>query len=271
MLDKNRFVKDLGELVALESLSDRTGVAEKILDLIVSKIDKRVRVERFENGVARILVAGVGEDIFKPEIGYMVHADVVAGRPDQFEMKVDGDRLIGRGTYDMKFSIPMGVELLNTIVRNGFGASMSLVVTTDEEIGGFAGANYLAEKLDFRPKVLVVPDGGNDFGLVNKSKGVCQLLIAAKGKPTHASKPWNGKNANDMLVKLASELLKRYEKNNANETWETTMNIGQINGGVSANQVCPEAMMKLDFRFPETSSVEKIVEEVKTLVGEIDG
>jgi acetylornithine deacetylase/succinyl-diaminopimelate desuccinylase-like protein len=42
----------------------------------------------------------------------MVHIDVVAGRDDQFEMKVEGNRAIGRGTCDMKFSIPLGIALL---------------------------------------------------------------------------------------------------------------------------------------------------------------
>jgi succinyl-diaminopimelate desuccinylase len=30
------------------------------------------------------------------------HLDVVPGRPEQFEPRVEGDRLIGRGAYDMK-------------------------------------------------------------------------------------------------------------------------------------------------------------------------
>ena len=30
------------------------------------------------------------------------HIDVVPGRPEQFEPRVDGDRLVGRGAYDMK-------------------------------------------------------------------------------------------------------------------------------------------------------------------------
>ena len=30
------------------------------------------------------------------------HLDVVPGREEQFEPRVEGDRLIGRGAYDMK-------------------------------------------------------------------------------------------------------------------------------------------------------------------------
>ena len=30
------------------------------------------------------------------------HLDVVPGRPEQFTPRIDGDRLYGRGAYDMK-------------------------------------------------------------------------------------------------------------------------------------------------------------------------
>ncbi len=48
------------------------------------------------------------------------------------------------------------------------------------------------------------------------------------------------------------------------------MNIGKIQGGVSANQVCPEASVVLDFRFPETTSFQAIFDEVKSLAKKID-
>ena len=33
------------------------------------------------------------------------HIDVVPGRPEQFHPTLDGDRLIGRGSYDMKGAV----------------------------------------------------------------------------------------------------------------------------------------------------------------------
>ena len=48
------------------------------------------------------------------------------------------------------------------------------------------------------------------------------------------------------------------------------MNIGQIQGGISTNQVCPEAVMKLDFRYPETDSIKNILGVVTKLAKQIE-
>ena len=50
-----------------------------------------------------VLVADVGSR--RPDAPCIVfhgHLDVVPGRPEQFEPRVQGDRLLGRGSYDMK-------------------------------------------------------------------------------------------------------------------------------------------------------------------------
>ena len=48
-----------------------------------------------------LLTATVGPDA-GPTIVLHGHLDVVPGRPEQFEPRIDGDRLYGRGAYDMK-------------------------------------------------------------------------------------------------------------------------------------------------------------------------
>lgn len=266
-MNKNIFIKQLKELVEIKTLSGDVEANKKALDLVQGWLDKKLQIMRYKNGKAEILVASVKVGM-TPDICYMVHMDVVAGTEEQFEMKVIGDKLYGRGTCDMKFSIPLGVALINDAAQKGL--DFCLVITTDEETGGLEGAKYLKEELGFAPKLLIVPDGGEDLNFVDKAKGVCQLSVVAKGKPAHASRPWMGKNALTNIVKLSNKLLEGYEDNNLVEGWSTTMNIGVINGGVSTNQVCAEAEMKLDFRYPESDSIESIKNKVEALAKEID-
>ena len=260
-MKKDEFVRQLTKLVSFETVTGNVAENSKALDYIETLLDGNAVVKRVKNKNAEILIAGNSKSI-TPDMGYMVHMDVVSGKPEQFKARVEDDKIFGRGASDMKFSIPIGVALLNKIIADKSKLSFSLAITTDEEVGGFAGGAYLAEKLKFRPKVLIVPDGGDNLTFVNKAKGVCQLVITAKGSPAHASRPWMGKNALDMLSTLSMELLKIYGKNNLKENWNTTMNTGQIQGGISINQVCPEAVMKVDFRYPETDSVENITKTV---------
>lgn len=240
----------------------------KALDYVETLLDKKAVVKRVKNKNTEILLAG-NKNLTSPDVGYMVHMDIVAGRPDQFSLKQKGDRLFGRGVSDMKFSIPLGIFLLNELTRKKSKISFTLAITTDEEIGGFDGGLYLAEKLKFRPKALVVPDGGDNMNFVSKAKGVCQIVVTSKGSPAHASRPWMGKSALEPLAKLLTELVKIYGKNSLKPNWNTTMNVGVIQGGTSVNQVCPEATMKLDFRYPESDSIKKITARVNSLAKKI--
>jgi len=267
-MDTNKLVEQLGRLVELRTLPGDTLANAKALDYVETLVDKKVIKERFTNGNAEVLILSVNKT-YTPEICYMVHMDVVAGRDDQFKMEVDGDRLVGRGTCDMKFSIPVGIALLNKAIKNGLDFAM--VITTDEETGGLDGGKYLADIKGYAPKLLIVPDGGVNLNFVDRTKGVCQLKIVATGAAAHASRPWLGENALEMIVELAHELKKEYHEDNIKEGWATTMNIGTINGGISTNQVCPSAEMKIDFRYPETDSVEKIVEKVKKMIDKVPG
>lgn len=261
-MTKEDLIKQLGDLVAYKTLPGEVEKNSKALDYVRNLIGEGVEVERFKNGKAEVLIAQTTKGN-SPKYCYMVHMDVVAGREDQFEMKIEADRAIGRGTCDMKFSIPLGVALLNEARDKKI--DFCLMITTDEEVGGFEGAKPIAER-GFAPQILIVPDGGENLNFVDKAKGVCQLRLVAKGIPAHASRPWQGKNAIDSLILLGAELLKIYGGNSLIETWETTMCIGTINGGISTNQVCPEAEMKIDFRYPETDSIENITSVVEKIV-----
>jgi len=267
-MENKLFIEQIKKLVAFKTLSGDFEENSKALDYVETLIGKKADVERIRNKNTEILIAGNSKTM-SPDVGYMAHMDVVAAKEEQFTLIQKGDKLFGRGASDMKFSIPIGIALLNELIRNKSKLSFSLVVTTDEEVGGFDGEAYLAEKLKFRPKCLIIPDGGDNLSFVSKAKGVCQLIIASKGSPAHASRPWMGKNALEPIIELGNKLMKIYGKNSLKENWNTTMNIGTIQGGISTNQVCPEAVMKLDFRYPETDSIGKITDKVKKLAREI--
>ncbi len=269
MLKKEELIKQLDQLVRLPTLPGNFAENQKALDLVVSWLAKSAQIVRLENKGTEILLAS-NQKTMTPDFGYMVHMDVVAAPDSMFKVSVDGDRLLGRGVSDMKFSVPLGVALLNELIEQKSDLSFTLCITTDEEVGGYAGGAWLAKEYGWKPKTLIVPDGGDNLRFVEKGKGVCQLQVTSTGVATHASRVWEGKNAIPSLAKLTVELDKLFGKTNQSETWETTLNFGQFNAGISVNQVCDLAVLRLDFRFPETSSVEEIEAMVKKLAKAID-
>lgn len=269
MLKQQQLIKQLDQLVSFKTLTGDVVENRKALDYVLSLISSKAIINQTKNKETEILLAS-NVKTNSPDFGYMVHIDVVAASTKLFKMCQKEDILLGRGVSDMKFSIPLGIALLNELIEAKSKISFCLAITTDEEVGGFDGADFLANEMKWRPKTLIVPDGGDNFQFVEKAKGVCQLLVTSKGKATHASRPWEGRNALPSICKLASRLADQYKESNTTKGWSTTMNIGQLNGGISANQVCDKATLKLDFRFPENNSIAKIESEVRKLAQEID-
>lgn len=270
-MERKEFKNSLRELVEIPTVSEKNNLKESAmaLDLVESWADSSVSRKRVKNGKAEILLLGNG-NLINPDIGYLVHIDVVDGDPGLFKMKEKKGKFYGRGVSDMKYSIPIGIKILNTLANSNSTTSMTVAITTDEEVGGGKGGAHLARAMKFRPKVLIVPDGGDNFVFVNKSKGVAHIWVESKGVATHASTPWLGKNAIVPLVSLSNRLVETYEKNSVKQNWKTTMNIGVLQGGKSTNQVCGEAILKLDFRFPESRSARELSNEVKSLAVKID-
>ncbi len=269
MLTKPNFLTQLERLVSFKTLPGEVESNARALDYIQSLLSPKAKVKRLKNGQAEILLAG-NTSSKTPQFGYLVHVDVVAGSPGMFKMKQENGQVFGRGVSDMKFSIPLGVALLNELIAAESQTSFSLAITTDEESGGFEGAKYLADDFGWQPAVLIVPDGGDNMNFVDRAKGVAQFEIISRGKSTHASRPWQGKNALPALSQLVVELEHRYGQNSLRENWDTTLNFGTLNGGISTNQVCDFASLKIDFRYPESTSFEEIETELQTLARKID-
>ncbi len=263
------FIKQLKKLVKIQSLADNRQGNEEIIEYIESILPRDAKIIKSQRNGVHTLIAG-NNNLEKPDIAYLAHADVVSASPNQFNLKIDGDKLIGRGVSDMKFAIPIGIALLKEVITKRLNINFVLVITTDEEVGGANGIELLSSEKNFKPKSVIVPDWGDNFVFTNKSKGVAMIQTSSVGKKAHASEIWNGKDANRSLCELATKLLEKYGENNLNKTWETTMNIGVIQGGVASNQVCDSAFMKLDFRFPETRTAKEIFSEVKNIAKKID-
>ena len=76
------------------------------------------------------------------DIIFCGHIDVVPGNSKQFKAKIIGNKMYGRGTYDMKGHDAVMIKLMKNLNTN---YKIALFLTSDEEQGGFKGTDILLD------------------------------------------------------------------------------------------------------------------------------
>ena len=171
------------------------------------------------------------------------------GRPEQFEPRVEGDRLIGRGAYDMKGGLAAMMCALKDLEHQD-RVRVRLVCVPDEE----------SEEIDERSTDAVVTRGlGGDFAITGEptdlhigveAKGVLVMRIEVRGRAAHSSTPWLGDNA----VLKAIDVFRAIESlpftRESSEMFDRpSINLGRIEGGDALNKVPDACTMAVDVRY----------------------
>jgi succinyl-diaminopimelate desuccinylase len=193
------------------------------------------------------------------------HVDVVPGSDNLFNPKQVDGKIFGRGTSDMKFAVACYLHLLNS-VPNLHKKGVSVVLTSDEEIGGTNGTSKLNKLGYFKSDIIFLPDGGDNFSLITAAKGVLHIKITSKGKSAHASRPWEGVNAIDKLNKGWQKLRQQMPIINR-KSWKNTCSLTKIEGGSVVNRIPDLASFYLDIRFTDKSSLNSIIKTVRNCFG----
>lgn len=158
-----------------------------------------------------------GEDASKT-VWIMAHTDIVPPGDlakwtgDPYTLRVEGDRIYGRGVEDNQHGLVSSVfaakALLDLSVKPKF--NVGLLFVADEEVGSNFGIGYLLEKHDLFKKddLILVPDSGDPSGRTIEiaEKSICWLKVETTGKQCHASRPDQGINAFAAASKLASKV-----------------------------------------------------------------
>ena len=131
-------------------------------------------VRYFEhNNVPSVIVT---KNTKTPKVLLAGHFDVVQGEDEQFEPRLRGDKLYGRGALDMKTANSVLMHIMLTAATNNW--DVGLMLTGDEEIGGFNSVKYLLDKEGYSCKLAIIPDGGFAVDVVvSKAKGLLHILF----------------------------------------------------------------------------------------------
>ncbi|MGA9755902.1 MAG: M20 family metallo-hydrolase [Desulfobaccales bacterium] len=144
----------------------------------------------------------------RPEkVWVLSHTDVVPPgdlslwKSDPFTLRVDGDRLYGRGTEDDHHGIVMSLMAVKAFLDLKITPqrTLALALVADEETGNERGLAYLLREqphLFSEKDLIIVPDAGSNDGTMIEvaEKSILWLKLTLLGEQAHASRPHKAKN-----------------------------------------------------------------------------
>ena len=193
------------------------------------------------------------------------HLDVVPGRAEQFTPRIEGDRLYGRGAYDMKGGLAAMMCAVRDLAEQD-AVRVRFVCVPDEE----------SEDIDTRSTDEVVRGGfTGDFAITGEptglhvgvqAKGVLAFRLNVHGRAAHGSTPWLGDNA----VLKAIDVFRRIESlpfsRESSELFDRpSVNLGRIQGGDALNKVPDLCTMVVDIRYLPNQDPGDILEQIRTI------
>lgn len=234
------------KLISIPSVSSDRKQNEKVLKVIKREL-KGFTFREFSKENVRSLLFYTGRKATgKHKILLNAHVDVVPATPEQFIPKIKGNRLYGRGAYDMKSAAAVLIHTFKTIA-NDVAYPIALQIVTDEEIGGKNGTKYQVEKgvtADF-----VITGENSNLQIDTQSKGVLRLAITTRGTSSHGAYPWLGDNAIIKLIKIIEKIHTIYPIPRK-EVFRTTANLTKITSTNSAANKVPDlACAEFDIRY----------------------
>ena len=265
---KEKILDITEKLVEIESIASKPEKLKEIVDVVEDYFsNKGLYIERYiRNHKHSIVISNTKEK--KKKIILNAHLDVVAAEKKLFKLKRDGDRITGRGVFDMKTFAAMLMLATENITQIRSDLSLALIMSTDEEIGGEHGTKYLLNEKEYSCDIAYIPDGGGHFNILTEEKGLLVLKITAQGTTAHSAYLWRGDNAIVKLLNLYKELQKIYPNPQSDNEWRTSINLSKIEGGNTLNKVPEKAVMYLDIRFPYPVLAESIIEKIRTLIND---
>ncbi|KAI5810158.1 hypothetical protein DFH27DRAFT_178066 [Peziza echinospora] len=196
------------------------------------------------------------------------HIDVV---PPYIGYKETSNAIYGRGSCDAKASVAAQITAVEELraakdsILSPEGGDVGLLFVVGEEVTG--DGMKLASEINPGWKTVIFGEP-TELKLAVGHKGIAEFTVRAEGRAAHSGYPQLGINANSNLIKALYEL-DRVELPSSKLLGNSTVNIGQINGGVAANVIPAAARAVASVRV--AGDLEETVRRINEAVGGVEG
>lgn len=226
-------------------------------------------IQRVSNN---LVVRRLEPDTSRRRVVFAGHLDTVPQPEEPIEVRVEGDRVYGRGASDMKAGDAVMLALLESFDWDGGRFEPAFVFYEREEgphaenglEAVFAGSPWVLEA-DFA----VVPeptDGALEVGCV----GTAQIEVTFRGKSSHAARPWQGENA----ITKAGRFLAALHERPADEVVVDGLSFYEVltpttaRGGRAKNVVPDSFWINVNHRFAPGKDLDDVKRLFDDLLGD---
>jgi acetylornithine deacetylase len=246
-LDPIRFTRQLCEI---ESTTYHEGaVGDFLADFLAGRgwaVEKTPVEQPRENAGGgprwNIYAGKAGET---PDLVFSTHIDTV---PPYIPFSEDEEFIYGRGVCDAKGILAAEVTAAEKLRAAGYKIGLLFLSGEERDSAGAKAANLAPKGNRF-----LINGEPTDNRVAVASKGALRVSLKTSGKLAHSAYPELGESAVHKLVELLDRLLKMdwpVDK----DAGETTVNIGQIQGGVAPNVIADHAEAQVLIRLVTDSA-----------------
>jgi succinyl-diaminopimelate desuccinylase len=221
--------------------------------------DIEVKGDR-HNGLP-VLAATIGASS-GPTVTFHGHLDVVPAHAEQFEPRLEGDRLFGRGAYDMKGGLAAMMCAFRDLADQT-AVKVHFVCVCDEESDekGTRGTDYVVER-GYAGDFAITGEPTN-LRVGVQAKGVLSVRLEVKGRSAHGSTPWLGDNAVLKAVDVFRSIESLPFTRESSDMFDRpSISLGRIAAGDVVNRVPDLCAIDLDIRYLPGQDPEAILEAI---------
>jgi succinyl-diaminopimelate desuccinylase len=214
-----------------------------------------------------VTIGEVGPGEGRATVLLHAHIDVVPGLVGQFQPRLEGERLFGRGAYDMKGALA-ALMLAVADLRHESAVRVRIGIVPDEEAEEEVqrGSEQLAR--DGFAGDFVVTGEPTDMHVGVAAKGVLAARIRIDGRAAHGATPWLGENAILRAVDVFRAIQSLPFASRSSELFDRpSINLGRILGGDALNKVPDTCYIDIDVRYLPEQDPDAILDQIRGIPG----
>lgn len=246
--------------------SEAVGLPYEVTDLSENRSNFSVTLKGSDENKGRLLLSGHTDTV---KIGSQEWAH------GPFDAEVDGGKMYGRGTTDMKSGLAALYLALESLHEEGFELirDVEFLATAGEEVDSVGAAHYVkTEGMDNVDAIVIAePTSGK---VVAGHKGALWIEVSLTGKTAHGAMPEQGINAVEAMGKVIGliEELKEEWLEEKEPLGKSSVSANMISGGIQTNVIPDQCTLNVDIRTVTPNVHDDLYEEFnKRLSGLLSG